>query len=91
LLTELIELAYALGETISKEEAQRYVNELDTNKDGQVSFDEFFAWWQKQDMTSSQHKPTGLAVLKLRLQSQPLMKRQRVHLSSKTNHSFSNI
>jgi serine/threonine protein kinase len=72
--TEFQELAYALGETISKEEAQRYVNELDTNKDGQVSFDEFFAWWQKQDMTSSQHKPTGLAVLKLRLQSQPLMK-----------------
>jgi hypothetical protein len=72
---KIVELAFALGENISKEQAQSYVDELDTNKDGKVSFEEFFSWWQKKDIATEQHKPTGLGVLKARLQSQPLMRR----------------
>jgi len=69
-------LAYCLGETLTDEEAEKFISELDTDRNGTVEFPEFLAWWTKPDSIRSSQNTGGakLQLLKLRLQSQSYMR-----------------
>jgi Ca2+-binding EF-hand superfamily protein len=38
-------LAKELGEEINADEVNKIFKDLDENKDGKISFDEFWVWW----------------------------------------------
>ena len=44
---ELFGLCRELGKSLSEEEMSMAMRVLDTNGDGRVSYEEFFAWWSK--------------------------------------------
>ena len=46
---ELAALCKALGSTLSRRELESALFLLDKNEDGQISFDEFFNWYQGKD------------------------------------------
>lgn len=46
---EFQNLAYKLGETLTKEEIIEYIKQIDINGNGRVDFDEFFNWWSSID------------------------------------------
>ncbi|CAK93657.1 unnamed protein product (macronuclear) [Paramecium tetraurelia] len=44
--SELHAIAQQLNQELSKEEVDKLMSVVDINKDGQISFDEFWNWWQ---------------------------------------------
>jgi len=46
-LGEFIRFMEALDESLTSEECQIGFDEIDSNRDGAVDFDEFHAWWTR--------------------------------------------
>lgn len=46
-LSQLINVAQALGEKIEENELKKIMKNLDINGDGKISFDEFKFWWME--------------------------------------------
>ena len=44
----------AMGQKMSDQEFQNAMTELDDDGSGEISFDEFIVWWQKQDAEAQQ-------------------------------------
>ena len=63
---EFQELAYELGETLSPEETKKSIAEIDEDKDGKISFDEFYKWWTTKEESDKNEK---MKVLKMKLKS----------------------
>jgi len=64
---EFQDLAFQLGETLTMEEVRGFIKQIDTDGNGTVEFEEFFAWWQS-DYESSD-KQGKMKALKLKLKS----------------------
>eukprot|EP00828_Plagiopyla_frontata_P002111 TRINITY_DN10145_c0_g1_i1.p1 TRINITY_DN10145_c0_g1~~TRINITY_DN10145_c0_g1_i1.p1 ORF type:complete len:451 (-),score=71.39 TRINITY_DN10145_c0_g1_i1:80-1432(-) len=45
-INEIVLISKELGQEVKEEEVQRIFKDLDINKDGKISFDEFWDWWQ---------------------------------------------
>ncbi|KAF0689453.1 Aste57867_19105 [Aphanomyces stellatus] len=58
-LPEFKTLLAELGVAPTTERLQAYMNEFDTNNDGKISFDEFKAWWNKDDVEYMLKRATG--------------------------------
>lgn len=44
-LEELSKLVKELGKEISNYELKKIIKKIDINKDGKISFSEFYTWW----------------------------------------------
>lgn len=81
---ELQQLAFQLGETLTTEEAEEALRHIDTNKDGIISFDDFYAWWRSVEHTDKEEGPTSaqhtasstrnLRILQMKLRSRSYMR-----------------
>jgi hypothetical protein len=63
---EVFDLSKELGLEVSREELSAIFQEIDTNKDARISFDEFLIWWSTGRKSS---KMAGLVTLQLKLLS----------------------
>lgn len=74
---EFQQLAFQLGETLTKEEVAEALSQIDKNKDGVISFDEFYDWWSSAEHTEvsgDSERAKQLRVLKMKLRSQSYMR-----------------
>jgi EF-hand domain pair len=85
---ELAFLADYLGETWDSEELEAAMKAIDSSGDGQISFDEFVAFWTNEDRTTSSKTTATLAALRGRLLAEAamnVMPSLMRHLSDHTN------
>ncbi|KAL6066425.1 hypothetical protein QOT17_009613 [Balamuthia mandrillaris] len=94
---ELRELALQLGESATEGEINHAMAQIDLNKDGVISFEEFYTWWsaeeeaeegkahQKEKEEDEDEHGKRLRALRLKLRSQPYM-RTVLRLMDKVNH-----
>ncbi|KAF0719370.1 Aste57867_1091 [Aphanomyces stellatus] len=73
-LDELRLLMSELGIPISERELVAGFQEMDADGSGSIGFDEFAAWW-KSDVTKPGHANAHMALLRLKLRGQSLLKK----------------
>ncbi len=63
-----------MGQTLSLEQAQERVKQIDKNSSGTIDFSEFYDWWISPDRNFLETTTSDLPMLKAKLQSKALMK-----------------
>lgn len=74
---EFQQLAFQLGEALTKEEVTEAIKQIDKNQDGVITFDEFYDWWssaEHPDVREDSERAKQLRVLKMKLRSQSYMR-----------------
>jgi len=73
-MKELQALVFQLGEILTSEQIEHVMQSLDTDCDGVLSFDEFYAWWISDDREHQTETGERMRFLKMKLTSQTYFK-----------------
>jgi len=73
-INELQALIFKLGEILTQEQVQVILQTLDTDGNGVLSFEEFYAWWISEDRDHQNETGERMRFLKMKLTSQTYFK-----------------